>query len=96
MDSPDPYRDALHSVLPDDLKEEFAKAEERHRQNLAEAVESKARAEQTIRGRKFGRPFEVLEFELEKEHAELVRYHTRKFVQTLRSILEAWKDSPEG
>jgi hypothetical protein len=93
-ETPDPYREAVLSVLPDDLKGELAKAEEQYGRNLQEALVSKGRVAEQIRERK-DRPFEHLEAELEKEHAELVRYHTRRFVKSVRWILEAWRNTPE-
>ena len=89
-----PYRDAFVSILPEPLREELVRAEERFLKDVAEAVAAKVRALDLINTIK-DRPFEHLEHELELEHVALTRHHQDKLTKKIRRILEAYKDTPE-
>jgi hypothetical protein len=89
-----PYRDAIVSVLPADLRKELERIEEEFRRAVEEALAAKGRALEFIRTIK-DRPFEVQEHELEREHAALVKHHTDRFTKRVRWVLEAYKDTPE-
>lgn len=89
-----PYREAIVSVLPADLREELERAEEQFRRDIAEALAAKGRATDLIRTIK-DRPFEVQEHDLEQEHVALCRYHQAKLVKKIRWILEAYHDTPD-
>lgn len=93
--SPDPYRDAVRSVLAADLSAELASAEAAYQTGLTEAQAARGRAEDHMRHHFLGRPFEHLEAELEREHNELIAYHTVRFAKRIRWVLQAWKDTPD-
>ena len=92
-ESPNSYREAIVSLLPESLREELERAEVQFRSDIAEALAAKGRATDLIST--LVKPFEHAEAELEREHEELVRYHTGKLVKKIRWVLEAWKDTPE-
>ncbi len=87
-----PFREAVFAAVDPELHAELQKAEAEFQKALEEALAASGRAVAWLRQRPLDRPFEVLEFELEKEHGELVQYHRAKFVKKLKWILEAWKD----
>jgi hypothetical protein len=88
----DPYREAVFGVVDPDLREELERAEAEYRRALEDAAAASGRALEWLREGKMDRPFEVLEFELEREHAALLAYHRGKFAKRVRWVLEAWKD----
>lgn len=94
MPESDPYRAALDAVLPADLREEMARAEARLAADLEDAAAAKGRALEQFRARPVGRPFEAMEFDLEREYDARVRYHRAKFTKRVRWVLEAWKATP--
>jgi hypothetical protein len=83
-----PIDDAVRSLLDADLLEELDHHQQQYERDLAEADAAHARAQEWIRSSCLGRPFEHLEAELERERADLLAYHRKRFVGRVKAILE--------
>ncbi len=90
-----PYRHAILHVLPLELKDKLAKAEEQFRVYLLETAGLKGKADDWIRSGELQNHFEHLDAELETEHTQRLHHFQAILAKQIKVLLEEWKDCEE-